>query len=242
MIEKRLLNYTAAATAGLAFSTLAQPAEAKVVFTPVHRSILPEIGLRLDLNHDGVTDFFLYNFWFDSHHSYNSSIGFLSVRGSAGVNRVITETSQNGVGFAKALPAGVTVGPSANFGPYFENRMLECGTTSYVRKHRSGPWLDVKNKYLGLKFIVNGEIHYGWARFTTQQVTYCKVRALLSGYAYESDANTPIVTGQTSDSSPVEQKPEAEVWNHDDMVPSPSLAALSLGAFGPQVWRKEEQP
>jgi hypothetical protein len=76
--------------------------------------------------------------------------------------------------------------------------MLACGTTSYVRKDRSGPWLDVKDKYLGLKFIVNGQIHYGWARLTTQQVTYCKVRALLSGYAYESDANTPIVTGQTS--------------------------------------------
>jgi len=238
-VEKRLLGYTAAAAAGMAIFAAVKPAEAKVVFTPLRHFIPIGTGFNLDLNNDGTTDFFLYNFWFDSHSSYNSSIGFLSARGSAGVNRVITQTSQRGLVFARALPSGVQVGPGANFGRYEINRMIACGTDSHS-KHRSGPFLNVKQKYLGLKFIINGQIHYGWARFSTQQVTFCKIRAQLNGYAYESDPNTPITTGQISDAGQFDIEGELRPnSNGDAVLPGPGLGMLGLGAPGLEAWRKE---
>jgi len=55
----------------------------------------------------------------------------------------------------------------------------------------------VRTRYLGLEFLINGEVHFGWARLTVT----CKdlrVLATLSGYAYETVPNTPIIAGQTN--------------------------------------------
>jgi hypothetical protein len=59
-----------------------------------------------------------------------------------------------------------------------------------------GSWVDdrAQAKFLGIKFSSAGEIHYGWARLTV--VTgYKDIVATLSGYAYETRANTPIRAG-----------------------------------------------
>jgi hypothetical protein len=61
-----------------------------------------------------------------------------------------------------------------------------------------GPWRNSKDRYLGLKFKIDGEIHYGWARLTVTADRHGKrVAAKLTGYAYETLADRPIVTGQT---------------------------------------------
>ena len=60
-----------------------------------------------------------------------------------------------------------------------------------------GYWLNGKKQFLGLKFTIAGQTHYGWARLTTG-VDTCKVKAVLTGYAYESEPDTPILTGATS--------------------------------------------
>jgi hypothetical protein len=58
----------------------------------------------------------------------------------------------------------------------------------------------VKNHYLGLKFRVNGQTRYGWARLNvrTQGVS---MTAQITGYAYEAVVNKPIVAGQTTGST-----------------------------------------
>jgi hypothetical protein len=61
-----------------------------------------------------------------------------------------------------------------------------------------GPWANVRNRYLGLKFIsVKGQIHYGWARLNVSVAVKKKITALLTGYAYETTPKKPIVTGKT---------------------------------------------
>jgi hypothetical protein len=81
--------------------------------------------------------------------------------------------------------------------------------------------------YLGFKFLIDGEIHYGWARVNVH-ANFLDVSATLTGYAYESVANRPILTGFThgsvdasSDASQQAQPPVAG-----------SLGQLAIGAAG----------
>jgi hypothetical protein len=46
-----------AATAGVSLLALAQPSEARVVYTPADQVILRHSSFDLDLNHDGKVDF-----------------------------------------------------------------------------------------------------------------------------------------------------------------------------------------
>ena len=64
-----------------------------------------------------------------------------------------------------------------------------------------GQWADggkgVKDRYLGFKFYVEGkgQPHYGWARLN---VSVSKgIHATLTGYAYETIPNKPIIAGKT---------------------------------------------
>ena len=57
-LDESLKAYaTAAAAAGMGLLTFSHPAEAKVVFTPSHQTLLPGGLLKLDLNGDGINDF-----------------------------------------------------------------------------------------------------------------------------------------------------------------------------------------
>ena len=67
-----------------------------------------------------------------------------------------------------------------------------------------GPWVGkgngVGNRYLGLKFVIHGKVHYGWARLSVtlgHHWQYGDVSATLTGYAYETIPNKAIITGKT---------------------------------------------
>jgi len=61
-----------------------------------------------------------------------------------------------------------------------------------------GPWTNVKNRYLGLKFMVNGKPHFGWARANVScNLSDFKITAVLTGYAYETIPNKAIIAGKT---------------------------------------------
>jgi hypothetical protein len=62
-----------------------------------------------------------------------------------------------------------------------------------------GPWLNATNKYVGIQFSINGRAHYGWARLTVKTLLdrylHVHIRAILTGYAYETQPNTAILAG-----------------------------------------------
>ena len=58
-----------------------------------------------------------------------------------------------------------------------------------AQRQESFPWA---------KFLIKGKFHYGWARLSTQGMT-----DTLTGYAYETIANKPIITGKTKGSSAI---------------------------------------
>ena len=98
-----------------------------------------------------------------------------------------------------------------------------------------GLWRNVANRYLGLKFKINGKTHYGWARLSVKasKMPY-EITAVLTGYAYETIPGKAIIAGATKGSDDAE--PAASI-----NMPAPAaLGALAMGAPGLSIWRREE--
>ena len=53
-------------------------------------------------------------------------------------------------------------------------------------------WEDKSDKYLGLKFYINGKAHYGWVQLDISSAT----QWVIKDYAYNSTPNKPILAGQ----------------------------------------------
>jgi hypothetical protein len=74
------------------------------------------------------------------------------------------------------------------------------------------PWRNATNRYLGLRFRIDGKTHFGWARFTIKAQARGVV-ATLTGYAYETVPNKPIIAGKTkgSDDNRIVEEPNASL-------------------------------
>jgi len=108
------------------------------------------------------------------------------------------------------------------------------------------PWANVSDRYLGLKLKINGEFHYGWARFTVKfhggppaERTW---EAHLTGYAYETVADKSILAGQTKSSdngSDNGSESDASLRRTPDAIQLAALGKLALGSDGIAFWRRE---
>lgn len=224
-LEKSLSAYAnAAAAAGVGLLALAVPAEGKIVYTPANLNIPINGGLvPLDLNHDGVADF-SFNIWTAS--GADSNPECFSARAKA--NQIWGRgkgSSFCGSIFAGALRRGFKVGPNKS---YFNKNtgsrwlMAFSGSQPSSRSFSYGQWLSpAQHRYLGLKFTAGGNIHYGWARFNVGP----HFTVTLTGYAYETIPNKPIITGKTKGPDVITLAPA-------------SLGHLAQGASGIPVWRK----
>jgi hypothetical protein len=191
-MEKKLLSYAAAATAtGVGLLALSAGAAAKIVYTPIHHVIGPNTQFQLDLNHDGTTDFLLSN-------KYGTSTGFSFADLSlSGAKNSFAMTSSRQQQFPRALAKGAKIG--AHSQRFHSAKGLMAGIVSADNGSQShaGKWAYATNRYLGLKFSIKGETHYGWARLSVYVVKGRPyVRSTLTGYAYETIANKPIVAGE----------------------------------------------
>jgi hypothetical protein len=237
-IHHQLNVYAISATAaGVSLLALVQPSEAKIAYTSAHAKLPINAHFYLDLNHDGVKDFgfYLRSASFPptgTHSTYDS----LRVTGQQ-KNEVWAIRSNSSRLCAAALPKGTQVGPKA---PFHKGALLMFAFAQSVGGGAASfcPW-GGGVQYLGLKFLIKGKIHFGWARLGNF-VFYRKPAATLTGYAYETIPNRPIVTGKTKgtdDEGGLEQ-PTASL-----AMPTPepaTLGALAMGAPGLSIWRRKE--
>jgi hypothetical protein len=238
--ENKLLGYgAAAAAAGIGLLALAQPAAAKIVFTPTHQTIMPNQTIKLDLNNDGVSEFSLRIF--NTHLSgvyqtgRNDSSGSVNLAGLAGSDKAVRATSI--LGFVDALASNAKVGGSDQFE---SGVMVDCTITNGGSGGARGPWVKQKNKFLGVKFAISGQTHYGWVRLSVQQIgrRACDLKALVTGYAYENTPNTPILAGQRSGANEVGSL--VPDLNQAPLNTMRSLGLLAQGAPALAIWRREE--
>jgi hypothetical protein len=196
-----------ASAAGVSVLAMAGASEAKVVYTETHQVTRARVPLYIDLNHDGVNDFLLRTTYYAGTSYFK--VG-LNASGWRNINNVVAgqRFSHSSYFFsaASALRAGARIGPKRKFPvhhPFMAVELFKRGVGSGEYSD-VGPWAGkgqgVRNRYLGLKFVVHGKVHYGWARLSVtlgHRRQYDDVSGTLTGYAYETVPNKPIITGQT---------------------------------------------
>jgi len=117
----------------------------------------------------------------------------------------------------------------------------DSSTKTYFRGLWANDGKGVNNRYLGFRYVVNGKIHFGWARVT---ITWANTKSnypigTLTGYAYETIPNKAIIAGQTKAPNDVVEEPNPVSFT----APAPKPAALGLLALrspGLSIWRREE--
>jgi hypothetical protein len=215
---KRQLNTYAlvASAAGVSVLALARASEAKVVYTETHQVTHTGFPLYIDLNHDGIKDFVLRTTYYVG----SSCFEGLNASGYRNMNNAVAgrRFSRSSYFFsaASALPAGARIGPERKFPVHHPFMALELFNRDRTSQYSDvGPWVGkgkgVRNRYLGLKFVIHGKVHYGWARLSVtlgHHRQYDDVSGTLTGYAYETVPNKPIIAGQITGPDVITVQPE----------------------------------
>ena len=220
----------AASAAGVGMLALAQPAEARIIYTPAHVKIPIADTVPLDLNHDGIADFSFVNTGFGGP---SNSTQFMRIA-PALVNP--ENRGRGNRGFASALQAGVGIGTGGqNFSNALYMAVWFATGKSGSGNHYSGQWWNSgkgeKDRYLGLKFTIKDKVHFGWARLNVivkKGEGVAHFSGVLTGYAYETIPNKPIIAGQT--------KGQTKGTDAIEALEPASLGRLAQGSAGFAVW------
>lgn len=110
--------------------------------------------------------------------------------GQIGLGNFLLIDTSGGVFHALALASNTSIGPSNTVW----HSMASSNPTllSDFFGTFSGLWLGSQDYYLGVKFLIGANTHYGWIRMNITQSTSV---VTLKDYAYESQPNVPILAG-----------------------------------------------
>ncbi len=184
-LQNKLTKYSAAAGAAV---LAVGSTQAQIVYTDVNPDFIHggnEIQAGLDLNNDGTADFAIASIDTTVAAQNNALIETTLVAPLVTGNEIagIVPTSFN---YALALNSGTAINSTTNW-------IADTCTMAY-RVNGASPydeqWNGVTDKYLGLKFLIGGNTHYGWARLDCLGDTWT-----LKDYAYDATANAPINAG-----------------------------------------------
>ena len=222
-LHRQLNSYgLAASAAGVGMLALAQPADGKIVYTKTHQELFANQRYLLDLNHDGIKDFKFSDVrtaWSQNTTPFSGATAKLAVYGVRSRNKIYGNAK-----YASALFAGGLIGPKEHFsnGPI----MAEVWSDSGRNDGERGMWFSVKHRYLGLEFVIKGKTHFGWARLNVGISQHAEIQATLTGYAYETIPNKPIIAGKTHGKDVVTVQPA-------------SLGHLARGSAALAAWRSD---
>jgi hypothetical protein len=240
----RYLNLYSIA-AGVSILALAQPAEASVVVTNTNIAINPGNSVTVDLNNDGAKDFAFAVAVGGYDHSFYATLAITPLTGGK-----VVGGARGALGpYVSALASGASIGGAAHFSSSAVRGQVtvehsnggESGPTSTYKAY--GKWTPGTSSYIGVRFLINGTIHYGWIRLTVSRTIVfsgaLRVSGTITEYAYETVANKKIGAGATTD---VASRSSAH-GNQSKALASlgPSLGMLAIGSEGLPLWRREEE-
>jgi len=264
-LEKNVFAYAAAATAAGAGMLFSAPlAESKIVYTPAHVNLQNRSSFPLDLDHNGIIDFYLVRHFAKSSMSTSQSV--MSVchvpATSLGLRCSTAASATNALNAVRAVAASTSrhsfaaaalvKGAKIQRGNRFLNKVpvfmgekkFYFGTNGSTGSAWFGPWMNkgkgVRNRYLGLKFKINGKFHFGWVRLTiTTPQKKAEFTATLTGYAYETIPNKGIVAGQTKGPDQSDDRAPTLTLTAPPHTPA-TLGLLALGTPALTIWRRQK--
>jgi hypothetical protein len=186
-MNNRLKNYLALTAGFVAISPLA---DAQIIYTDLNPDLVLggwESSFQLDINKDSIFDFLVY-------HRKNRDYGTWYTNNFIGV-----------IGKGQVLSAGDSIGKSWLYRPKAMNLNDEMITSPPNSEWKRGGSLSrfegLQDKYVGFRFKINNNIHYGWARL---DVAASDRSIILKEYAYNTQAEKLLRAGSTKVSLPEE--------------------------------------
>jgi hypothetical protein len=123
------------------------------------------------------------------------------------------------------------------------------GSNFYLGFSEGGDFVNLATageQFLGVKLIVKGQTHFGWARFSRVSVVKGEripdITVVLDGYAYETTPNKPIIAGRmhSEDETSSLEAPNATATSQCISTPA-TLGLLAQGVSGLVAWRREDE-
>ena len=252
--EHGLRFYALAATAAsVSVLALAQPAEGEVIITNKTIPIHANKAVLLDLNGDGVNDFefFLSHYTIDNSINNNLSVFPYAERADAVIGKSYMASAM--LRGAKIGPGGPFIRTYGGYGIPIEQSVLctqNCGGKSgYSFDQRlEGKWAGGQpNRFIGVRFKINGQTHYGWVRLTVTvkhkgsgSGPTGSFSATITEYGYESVANKQCDAGLAGPTAPDADHTSAMPEQGSVPKTGPALGMLAAGAQAMPLWRRDE--
>ncbi len=247
-LNRQLALYSlAAAVAGVSLLSLSEPAAGEVIVTKKTIPIpISTDGIQkrvpISVANNGINNF---SFILSSTAPLRRTFIGFSAGTTGSDNQIIA--GGNFYGEALPLPRGTKISSNQTLGVFSWTPLIEATDTLSGTFYSRGKWPGTqKNKYLGVRFKIDGQFHYGWIRLTvTSNVKLEKqtLEATITGYAYETVPNKAILAGTAETASATTNKP-----NPDLQTPSssqnnigPSLGMLASGSEALPLWRRGEK-
>jgi len=189
-LQNKLSRYTAAAVAVVA---AASGATAQVVYTDVNPDYSVDddnnanglTAIGLDLNNDATVDFILAA---GDTTDAGTRVRYSLVAPAVAANAVAGETP-SAFNYALALNMNDAINNTLNWISSTNTMAYNVASANPYGEN----WNGVTDKYLGLRFTVGANVHYGWARMDVQAIGDVWT---LKDYAYNATANGSITAGQ----------------------------------------------
>jgi hypothetical protein len=198
-LDKKLKTYSALA-AGL--TAIGGQAFGQIVYTNIPDSTFSNDTYYLDLNKDGIVDFEIYNYsYVSASSSYRAN--YISANGSNEILATNTFFSSYNFPAAIALNSGENI--EVNPGFWSTSGILFGEGTYSGYSNKVGKWQGAVDKYVGLKFKVDNNTHYGWARL---DVANDGSSFTIKDFAYEMSPDKKIIAGMKV--SGIEDTPNLE--------------------------------
>ena len=186
-LQSRISKYTAVAGAVVS----AAGAQAQVVYTDVNPDYSHDAPQNngvavypLDLNNDQTPDFLIVS---RDTVTPNATVR-LTIAAPYGAGNAVAGENPAGYDYALALDMNSMVDSTLNWIAATNTMAFNIDSANPYNEN----WNGVTDKYLGLKFVVGGNTHYGWARLDSYAIGDSIV---LKDYAFEATPNVGILTG-----------------------------------------------
>lgn len=236
-LQKKLKSYASLTAGATLFASSAnatvQTGSINKTINDLHY-YLANYNYSIDLDSDGVIDFIigeghniggycpipLGNFYGLTPFFYGVN-GEIITNGTANSNGWIDPNcswlyNQAGaitsLNYIDQLSSGVIINSTKSFSKntrLCKNMAISLTFGSTYSYNRYGNWsADSQTNYIGVRFNISGNTHYGWIRVTLNNLNH---ELIIHDYAYEDTPNTPINAGQMFIAPPPATNPTAIV-------------------------------